>query len=419
MTGAAGRGDRRLRVAVAAALLLSTVALFENVFDDPASTPERYRGSTSYSKIAVSWAEGGPLSNSRPPLFPLWLGVQVRLFGVPGYVYSAVALQTALIWAVVGWSYLLAARGAGSERYGAAAALLLLANVGMLREFVAKRETVLYAFVVLALFALLDRPRPTPAAAAAAGLLCAVGWLTRPSGVLLAPAFAVAWILRGRRAGASTRPVWIAAFLAGLLLPIGAWVAYQLRHAEEVHVSGSAAALNVYKGNNPALATIYPWTDVDHLAPWIRARFADVAEGAPRRRAMLDAAAAYVRAQPETALALLPRKAVAFFAPIRFPLGHGRVVAAPDGHVRLADYRATHWKEHARYLAALPGVVFFFVALFRLGRLPAPQLFSALIVLATAALHLATFAQTRFRLPFDPVLAVSAAQLWASRRRSE
>ena len=174
--------------------------------------------------------------------------------------------------------------------------------------------------------------------------------------------------------------------------------------------------MNLLKGNNHALAATYPFIDVDRLSdPLIRDQI-DVeaaARGVDRRHEYYRHAFRFVAESPLEALALVPRKLAAFFVPVRFPLGSGTARQNADGEWRIDDYVARPIGR-GDGIMALPGILAFFAALVWWRSLTSAGRFIVLVAGLTAIIHVVTFAQTRFRLPYDPLLALLFVQMASS-----
>ena len=161
------------------------------------------------------------------------------------------------------------------------------------------------------------------------------------------------------------------------------------------------------------MTQIYPFIDVDRLEPELLRplREAAAAQGRDWRPDFYREALQFLRESPAEALALVPRKLVSFFVPIRFPLGEGTARLTPGGNWTLNDYEARAIRGDG--IMALPGVLAFFVALTRWRTLKHTNSLIVFVVGFTAAIHVVTFGETRFRLPFDPLLALLFVQIFS------
>ena len=95
--------------------------------------------------------------------------------------------------------------------------------------------------------------------------------------------------------------------------------------------------------------------------------------------------------------------------PIRFPLGSGTACLTTAGEWKVDDYEPRPIRLDG--IMALPGILAFFLALTRLRTLAGLPLLIVIVVAFTAVTHVVTFAETRFRLPYDPLLALLFAQV--------
>ena len=117
----------------------------------------------------------------------------------------------------------------------------------------------------------------------------------------------------------------------------------------------------------------------------------------------------FVWESPGEALALVPRKLAAFFVPIRFPLGEGTARLTPAGRWQIDDYEPRPIRGDG--IMALPGILAFFVALTRPRSLTRTKQLIVLVVGLTALVNVVTWAETRYRLCLDPVLALLFVQM--------
>ena len=378
---------------------------------------ESFTGASDYRGIAERWIETGMLENSRPPAYPLFLGLNLAIWGQAFYVTSVVTLQAVASWGTLVVLFLIARRVTGSGAWGLIAVGMVALNAFWVVEVLNQRETFLYSAILTALAgAVVYIPSSSKPACAAAGTLCALGWLTRPTGIVLLPiVLVILWRSRRGRAGLAREAL---VLILAFVLPLLAWTGYQQVEHGSIAVSGTNNSVNLLKGNHSALVEIYPFIEVDRLDPALELIRMDAsARGADPRREQYRHALRFVLGSPFEAIALLPRKLAAFFVPIEFPLGRGTVRETADGNWQLEDYVPN--TVSGLGITALPGVIAFFGAL-RWWRTLAPSaLFIVLAVGATACIHLVTFAETRFRLPYDPLMALLFVQMAATRLRRQ
>jgi len=344
-------------------------------------------GSASYGAAARGETAG------RPPLYPWFLAFCRHLSGDDGMAGTAVFVQHLLLVAVC-W---------GVWRLGGPMALFLLAcNLNLLRESLIQRETGLFQALVLAEAALVASVE-TERMAFAAGLVAGLACLTRPTGILVVVAMVVVLL----RSADGRRRLVLVAVLASLIPPL-VTAGLQMARGIELCVTGTAHELNVFKGTNDVAAVAYPWLDLDGLDD-------HPCREAAARRGYVVAVMDFWMRRPGAALRLTATKFVVFFAPTFVPLARGTLSGPPEGPWRI-DVASWRWKAALAGLAPLPGLVAFFVA-FRRQELSLRGRFTVLLVGLAAVVHTATFAETRFRLPFDPLLALLAVELSTANQR--
>ena len=196
---------------------------------------EAFGGSSGSGTIAERWIETGVLSNSRPPAYPAFLALNATIFGGDAYVPVVVVLQALTAWMTMMALLFVARRATWSSAWGLCAVTLVSLNEFWVNEAVRSRETFLYSAILLALAGVTVWARPaSPRSAAALGALCAFGWLTRPTGIVLFPAVLVLFWRDWRGLGAGPAVV----FTLALSLPMLGWVAYQQVQFGSVSVSG-------------------------------------------------------------------------------------------------------------------------------------------------------------------------------------
>ena len=383
-----------------------------------AAWSESFTGASSYSRIAEEWVDTGTLDNFRPPAYPVFLALNVAVWGHDSYVPSAVVLQALTAWATLVGLFLVARRATGRAAWGLVAVGLVALNEFWVVETIHQRETFLYSAVLTALAGVMVYARSwSPRACAAAGALCALGWLTRPTGVLLLPIL-LAMMWRDRHG--LGRPSLRAASMLTLSfsLPLLAWAGYQYTRYDSVVMSGMSGSNSFLQGNNRALAEIYPFIDVDELDPLLlQVEVEASARGVDPRRGYYQHALRFIQESPLEAAALLPRKLAAFFVPIHFPLGSGTVRQTADGGWELQEYVPSAIRGEG--IMALPGVLAFFAALPWWRALSPSGLFTLLAVGSVTIIHLVTFGETRYRLPFDPLMALLFVQMAATATRTD
>lgn len=378
-------------VAVAARLAVSWASAESGVFADMAQYHER----------AVHLAATGTLFPDalRGPGYPALLALAYRLFGVSFWTARvANALVGGALTLLTGW---LAARAGAGGRAWVASAIVALYPALVLSSVYLMPEGLYALLAVLAL--LLVRHRSV-AMAAAAGLTAGLAILTRSVGVtlILVAAAVAAWAVVTRTAPWRVALARVAAFTAACLLVLAPWLMFTTRVAGGPMLDATSG-MNVLLGN--------------HAGATGRL---DMADGAPLREAHVAGAASEADAN---ARAL--RAGVAWA--IAHPGAWLRLAAAKLGYLLGLEGREHVWVYSAGYFGArsaatvtLWGVLILVsfpllvvaaglgVARARGPLGPAHVALGAFVV-ATCALHVASFGESRFHLPLVPVLAVAAS----------
>ena len=360
------------------------------------------------------------LGPGRPPGYPAFLALTAAIWGAESHAGVTIVLQALTAWATMLALFLVARRATGSAAWSLLAVALVSLNELWVVESIRQRETFLYSAILLALVGVTVYARhKAPWYAGAVGALCAIGWLTRLNGVVLFPAVLVLfwkdWRGSGPRVGARE----VLALTLSFGLPILGWAAYQKTHFGWVRISGNDSAKNFSKGNNHAMTGIYPFIDVDRLSPVLLEPLAKATaeRGGDVQREYVRHAIQFVSESPVEALALVPRKLAAFFVPIYFPLGSGTARLSASGDWQVDDYQPRPIGS-GDGIMALPGIFAFFLALTRWRTLTSSGLLIVLVVGFTAIVHIVTWAETRYRLPYDTVLALLCVQIASSALRA-
>jgi 4-amino-4-deoxy-L-arabinose transferase-like glycosyltransferase len=228
---------------------------------------------------------------------------------------------------------------------------------------------------------------------AVAGVACGATTLTRELGSLTLVAVLI-WMVIARRA-LPGRLRWRAAvFTAATVLTILPWSLRNLQVLGTLVSISTSTGMNLYIGNNPEADGQFVW----RLAPGVD--WADGAGELQAHRQGLGAAVAYAWEHPGRTVALALRKAWVLWRP---PLHGFGGLGLQATALRLA------------YLAIYLALLLVVIAGWRRLRAlwPAPALPLLLLGLATAA-HMASFAETRFRVPLEALLIGLAAMVLAA-----
>ncbi len=387
-------------------------------------------GSEGYAQIAWNLshrglfsADGTAATTERMPLYPMILAALMRLAGGGWRPWAAVMNALALA-ASAGIATRLCNRLYSNPRATWACALLLALHVAWTAEALALRETVWFALAVIGLASVLTTQPIPPGRLIAAGALAGAAYLLRPTGFLLIGLFPIwLWAVRSDLPRPLVPPVALALALAGLA--VGSWQSYSIRATGQLQISDSEGGITAFKGAIPEFWVAEPWVDLDLLNPLAdeRARLAGARSLPERDRYWRDEAVRTIRDDPAQWIAKGFLKVAELLSPVGTPFGYGRINST-GGSSRLEGFRWDPWT-----FASVPSAVLILGgAVRRMSRwraLPGPERslaeMAAILLALLCLVHAATSGETRFRLPFDPLLAVlaapSAAGLWAGAAR--
>lgn len=413
---ASPRGFRRDLLAIAAIAAVAAVARVLVMQATPASAP--------ISDMAEYWTRGvylyehGTLypDSWRMPGLPAWLALVFTLGG--GVAVDLARLGNVAAGAVTtALTYWLARRGGLRRHAVVAATIVALYPTLLLYTSLVATEAVV---AVPLLGALIAATYTTPRAAVALGLCTAAALLVRPAAVALVPAALVAlwWDRRGTRdARADERGVEayglepaptsrgsrIALFLAALLLALLPWWMHNASlHGRFVPLD-TTGGLNLLIGSGPGANGRWDYTRVVELQN-TSLLGVDVTTPAGSDRASA-LAWAHMRAHPLTWLALVPAKVTGLFA---FEGRETAYLYSVGFFGAQGSTTAASWT-----IASVAAFPLLFVAcawqLARGGLRSSGARLIAMFLGASVALHLATFGDPRFHLPFVPLMAVMAA----------
>ncbi len=428
--------DRKRFVAVFGAVLVLWGALA--AFVAP-MLHEKY-GASLYERMAHNVAfgigyssDGESLSAFYPPLYSHFVAAIMTIAG-EHWFGVVIALQVAMLAAVAASVFDYAYRKV--SKVGAYVSVALVATNPMLfLETVAIGETVLYTFLIVLLVALADRVRwrsaggdgiPWPEVAGLALVMASVH-LVRPTAIVNFGLF-VLWAgyswFRGDRRG-STGVFLSMTFAVLLVLP---WQVHLHQEFGFLSASSSTSSgLNLYKGNCDLSEAVYPLVDVDRFDEMVWQRVPEeLRDEGSASRYLSGEAIRFARSHPTQTLHLAARKIGAFYSVLPTPLGTAEVAFdEEEGAVSLRNFG---WGSSVRGIAVGSNAFVLLFGLFGfliLGTL-APQAFPAgavlrewlprywlLFLLGLTALHAIAFAESRFRLPLEPVMAIAAGAFWA------
>ena len=419
-----GWSERRFRRVVLGGLVaFALIHLAAFVLLTRPGPDERWLGSVSYGDIARHLVAGRGFSMDgvhptawRPPVYPLLLAGVMKLAG-GAWLAVALALQAAL-GVIAGWLVVALSEALFARRIVALLAAGLYVTDGLFQfEVLAQRETIVFTVALLAWLLTVARGVRGPAEAAALAGLAGLVYLTRPTGLfvaLLTPVLLLAAVRRSE----TRRPVAALGAAAVVFLACALpWHLHVLRAFETLSfLPTSTSGLMLYKGTVPDLDDVYPMADVDLLDPWIERRLearglAHDEVGA--NRWLREEGLRHLRERPGHWLGRAAVKVGALWSPLRTPFGTGDLVEDPDGRFRLEGFSLVSpltvlFAPHA--LLVLLGSIFFAAraARARFDVRGTLVTVGALVAIVTA-LHAATVGETRYRLFFDPLLALFTA----------
>lgn len=427
------KGDTKMMMLVIiVALLIVQLAIVLQV-SKGRDLSAQFHGSESYRQIAENIVEKGRYSLDgvhatayRPPLYPLFLALLMWPFR-QAWVLAVISLQS-LMDILVGILTVAISSTVFRSKLGAfLAAFLYIIHFRFHLESVRQRETVLFALLLLAFTYLLIVRRKNLLTYVALSLVSALAYLTRPTGILLLPILLLAIFLeRGKlvknQEGLTCLAVVIVLFGA-VTFPYHAYLYRQFSRFSPL-VPSSTTGLNLYQGNNPTTETIYPYVDVDLFYPWIQDMLAQqrIDDEFQASQFLKDRAIDYIVKHPAAFIKRAVTKLCALYSPVATPLGSGRLVER-DGKVVLSDFRFGLLSNFAIFnavfiTALLAGAIAFLVRMRRCHGFSRIQAFLIVCPIALVTLvHMITFAETRFRLPLDPLIIILAASYYSSKLR--
>jgi hypothetical protein len=386
-------------------------------------------GAPSYARLADEmiehrgFAAGGHETLDRMPLY-IGLVAVCKLVAGQYWSYALIALQGALAL-LSGIMINRAARRITPIAWvPAVTTLAYAAHVGLQLEHFALRETVLYEFLVVSFFYLATRSAITNRIIALMALTVGLAFYTRPTGVLLIVPLAL-FILLMPAPTLRHRLQTLAWAVAAVILLAAPWQAYQSHAQGRLTLSATnVGGWNLYKGNSFAFEAVSPYIDhdtADSYVEQLRDQYhASLSGPHPsnardeddylRQLAQADIRADYPRFLRKTVLRVL-----VYLSPLETPLGSAEI-SVEQNRVVLMKYRGNFvdaddsWIDFFEQLSFF--VVLFAIPLGFLGALKValgnpPLRAAAVASFAVVAVHLGAHAlitaETRYRLPLDPL----------------
>lgn len=356
---------------------------------------------TQYHERAVHLVSTGTLFPDalRGPGYPALLAASYAVGGVSFWsARVANALVGGVLALVAGW--LAAKAGAGRRAWIAAAivavypALVLSAVYPMPDSF----------YGTLAAIALLLMRHRSPAFSAAAGVVAGAAILTRSVGLaIVAAALALgAWDLLWTRAPARVVGLRLGTFLAACGVVLAPWLSFTSRVAGGPLLDATSG-MNVLLGNHDAATGRLEFADE---APLRKAHVEGAASAADGNARALRAGLRWAWAHPG-AWARVALKKVGYLFGLE---GREHAWAYSLGYFGpRAAWAVSLWG--VLLIASFPALVV--AAAWGVARSSMPwdrlHVVMAAFVVATAALHVSSFGESRFHLPLVPVFAVAAS----------
>lgn len=393
----------------------------------------RKHGSQSYGLLAESLVQqqrlaldGQTPTAYRPPLYPLFLA---GLLWLTGDLQAAIMAQSLLLSLALGCLALITLTYTG-QIWPVIGMVLLYAYLPEITlENITQRDTGLFTFLLALsgfIFVSLERRYRWPQAALL-GLVLGLLSLTRPV-ALVGPFLAVVW---GGRLWLKQMP-WsqigqrVLPLLAAFYMILLPWGVRNWLVLGQFTLSSTTTGLNLWKGNNPATAVLYPAMDVDALDAlldeppagpgwWDELRVLPTLSEADRNRLFQRLALNYIMEQPGQFLKMGLVKVYTLWLPQYTPLGEGEVEWMPEG-AKIVEYELNrHPIAPYLLLYLLAGLGFWLL------RGTAYSWYVLSWVVFFSLIHFATFGESRFSWPVHvlalPLAAAGLYGLFEARRK--
>lgn len=393
-----------------------------------------FSGGTTYGRIADNLREHGLYSidgehptGYRPPAYPLLLAA-CRQPHDPHSQPWALAVNLLLNAACLALLLLLVQHLSNNPKAMLLAGLLFASDIAFHQEAMAQRETMLYTAFLLIFMLAAARRHVSFASLLMMSMATGLAWLTRPTGIALIPLLLLSACFQSKHRSIGirmARVVTAGCLFTAIILP---WQAFLYRSFHAPVLAGTTSGgLNLYQGNNPATKVLVPWVDVDKYVAEIDRRMENKGlaehDELARDQWLKAHAIQYMREHPTETLRMAFIKTIALFSPLPTPLGNAQIDKGDEG-LRLSNFEFHHsiWT----ILATIHGIALLtllVLAVARRNRVAArrPRAVTLIVgyVLIVTLLHAITFAETRFRLPLDPMLiALGATAVFGPRHRT-
>jgi hypothetical protein len=391
-------------------------------------------GAPSYARFAdqiIDQGRAGSGNDEAVDRMPLYVGLIVlcKLVGGLHWSYLLIAVQGALALLCGAMINSTARRLTSTTWVPAIVTLGYAAHVGLQLENFALRETVLYEVIVVSFFYLAAQRPVTNRSIALMLLACVLAFYTRPTGVLLIVPLAL-FILFMPATTFKRRLQTLSWGVGAVLLCAVPWQVYQSHAQGRFTLSETGiGGLNYFKGNSFAFEAVSPYIDHDNAESYteqIKDQYHAAQAGPHPSTARTEddylrqLAQADVRADYSRYIRKIVLKIVVYLSPLETPLGSADV-SVENGRVVLMKYRGNFVDADDNWIFFFEQMSFFIVLfaipLGILGSLRGIVLDSTLRPIAVASIaivavhmaaHATLVAETRYRLPLDPLLL-----LWA------
>lgn len=378
-----------------------------------------FSGSYSYSEIATNLVKSGKYSLDgihytfyRPPLYPALLAIAIKLGG-DDWILVARLLQTLMSILCGVLIFLIAYKISCSVKVGYIATAIYILHLTVHAEHFLQRETLLFELLLLALvYIIVSQEKLTGFSAIACGVICAGLYLTRPTGLALLIAAIFTLLICEHKNRRLTKHIVIILFV--FIIMISPWQYFNYRAFSRVTISSSnTTGENLYKGASPVIQAIYPAVDVDKANLYIESKLfqAGIFSEYSANDHLFKTAVRYIMEDPRAYVKGMIIKLIAFYSPIRIPLGIGDVVLI-DNNLEINRYKLYNniiGLNHFFLMALIIPLGFFGLLVVKNSgiRHKKFKVLMVLMFLLITTIHVISFAETRFRLPLDGLLCIS------------
>jgi hypothetical protein len=391
-------------------------------------------GSPSYARAAddiIYSASGASANDEAPDRMPLYVGLIVlsKLIGGIYWSYVLIALQGVLVLLCGAMLHRTASRLTSVPWVPALITLAYAAHIGLQLENFALRETVTYEVFIVAFIYFATQKPVTNKSVALMALACVLAFYTRPTGVLMLVPLGL-FILFVPSTPLRQRLQILSWAIGAVILCAIPWQVYQSRAQGRFTLSETAVGgWNFFKGNSFAFEAVSPYIDHDQADSYVdqlrdQYRASQVGSHPVTARSEDDYLRALGKADVEADYSRYLRKIILrvaiYLSPLETPLGSSQF-EVENGRVVLMRYRGNFVDADENWISFFEQMSFF-VVLFAVplgvlgslrGIVSAPTIRPiAVASIAIVAIHIATHAmltaETRYRLPLDPLFL-----LWA------